>query len=271
VIETITPSSPILRKYIECFYLYKGSKGVTFNYIAFPHFNTGLSFFHGASIQSEEFDIKIRENINVGIHIEILGKYTSPIFINYSGQFNELSIIFKPIGINRFFREPYFLIAPQFSQSLSNIIWKRFGETLFKNQDDILLLEAFLLSQMEEHQDIVSIEQSLYYLENNKEEISIANVAESIGLNLKTFQRHFKLHMGCTPIEYKRICRFRSAVMNMLSNNEIKKLTEISYEEGYFDQAYFIKEFKKLTNHNPKQFFKVASKIDGDKIVWELI
>jgi len=76
--------------------------------------------------------------------------------------------------------------------------------------------------------------------------------------------------MGCSPVEYRRICRFRSSLTNRLNNSHFKNLTEISYEEGFYDQSNFIKEFKKITNHNPKDFFKTTSIIDGDKIIWEI-
>jgi YesN/AraC family two-component response regulator len=76
--------------------------------------------------------------------------------------------------------------------------------------------------------------------------------------------------MGCSPVEYRRICRFRSSLTNKLNSSQVKNLTEITYEEGYYDQSYFIKEFRKITNHNPKDFFKSTSKVDGDKIIWEI-
>jgi AraC-like DNA-binding protein len=117
---------------------------------------------------------------------------------------------------------------------------------------------------------LYSIENSLTFLENSNEQISIADFANKVGLNLKTFQRHFQKHMGCSPVEYRRICRFRNSLTNKLNNTLLKNLTEISYEEGYYDQSYLIKEFRKITNHNPKDFFKSASKVDGDKIIWEI-
>jgi YesN/AraC family two-component response regulator len=55
-----------------------------------------------------------------------------------------------------------------------------------------------------------------------------------------------------------------------LNSAEWKNLTDITYEVGYYDQSYLIKEFRKITNHNPKDFFKSTSKVDGDKIIWEI-
>ena len=95
MIKTIEPSSPILKKYIECFYIYEGNSSSSFSYVAFPHLNTGLSFFKGAVIERQNWNVQITENPNSGVHIEILGKYISPVWIEYKGKLSEISIVFK--------------------------------------------------------------------------------------------------------------------------------------------------------------------------------
>lgn len=265
------PSSPILKKYIECFYIYEGKSKSAFSYVAFPHFNTGLSFFKGASVHGQNWSIQISENTDACVHIEILGKYTVPVLLEYKGQLTEISIVFKPLGLNRFFKDNYLSLAPKFSQELTNDIWRQFGESLFSGNDDIGKMESFLLSQLNDNQELFIIENALRLLENNNQQISISTIANKVGLNLKTFQRHFQKHLGCSPVEYRRICRFRSLLTNKLNSTQLKNLTEITYEEGYYDQSYLIKEFRKITNHNPKNFFKSMSKVDGDEIIWEII
>lgn len=270
MIKTFAPTSPILSKYIECIYIYEGKSKSVFSYVAFPHFNTGLSFFKGASVHRQNWSLQISENADMGVHIEILGKYITPILLEYKGQLREISIVFKPAGLNRFFKDNYFSLAPKFSQELTNNVWSQFGESLFSGNDDISKIESFLLSQFCDNQEVSSIENALTLLENSNEQISISDIAIMVGLNLKTFQRHFQKHMGCSPVEYRRICRFRNSLTKKLNEAQIKNLTEITYEEGYYDQSYLIKEFRKITNHNPKDFFKSMSKVDGDKIIWEI-
>ena len=270
MIKTIAPTSPILSKYIECFYSYEGAPNSSFKYVAFPHLNIGLSFFKGASVHRQNWSLQISENTNLGVHIEILGKYTTPVLIEYKGEIKEISIVFKPLGLNRFFKDNYFSLAPKFSQALKIDLWSQFGESLFSSNNDISKIETFLLTQFFDDPALASIEKSLKLLENNNEQISIADIANEVGLNLKTFQRHFQKHMGCNPVDYRRIHRFRSSLTNKLNNTQLKNLTELTYEEGYYDQSYLIKEFRKITNHNPKDFFKSTSMVDGDKIIWEI-
>lgn len=268
MIKTLSPSSPILKKHIECFYVYEGTPDKVFSYIAFPHLNTGLSFFKGASVRRQNWSILISENNKEVVHIEVLGKYTTPVLIEMKGQLSEISIVFKPLGLNRFIQENYLTIAPDFSQAFTNELWAQFGETLFSGDDDINKLESFLLTQYNDNPELSAIEDALKLVENCSEQIPISTIAHQVGLNLKTFQRYFKKNMGCSPVEYRRICRFRSSLNNKLNSSRLKNLTEITYEEGFYDQSYLIKEFRKITNHNPKDFFRSARMIDGDKIIW---
>lgn len=76
--------------------------------------------------------------------------------------------------------------------------------------------------------------------------------------------------MGCTALEYKRIARFRLALKTKILSKEVKSLTNVSYESNYYDQSYFIREFKKLTNLNPKKFFDAITVLDEQKIIWEI-
>jgi len=40
----------------------------------------------------------------------------------------------------------------------------------------------------------------------------------------------------------------------MLLNKEGENLTNIAYENEYYDQAHFIKDFKEFTGISPKEF-----------------
>ncbi len=224
----------------------------------------------GASVQRQDWTLQISENRTDSVHIEILGKYTTPVFLEYKGYLGEISVIFKPLGINRFFKDNYLSLAPHFSQELVNDVWRKLGETLFCGDDDISKIESFLLSQFGDHPEFSAVETALKWLENSDEKMAISTIASKVGLNAKTFQRYFQKHMGCSAVEYRRNFRFRSSLTNKLNSAEWKNLTDITYEGGYYDQSYFIKEFRKITHHNPKDFFKSTSKVDGDKIIWEI-
>jgi AraC-like DNA-binding protein len=271
MIKIIIPLSPILKRHIECFYIYTGETTSTFRYLAFPHYNTGLSFIKGATIHRKHPQVTISENKKNEVKIELLGKYNCPLLIEYAGKLQELSIIFKPLGLNHFFRKNYQTIAPQFTQELVHEPWNAFGDTLQFEETYLVVLESFLLSQFKENPELDSLQKALSMLTDANDETPIAEIVAQLGYNLKTFQRHFKKHLGTSPVEYRRICRFRNAIEAKWTDTQLKTLTDLTYHGGYYDQSYFTKEFRKLTNHNPKDFFKLTNKIDGDKLVWEII
>lgn len=273
MLKTIVPRSPTLRQYIEAFYVFDADLPEHLSYLAFPHTNTGLSFFKSVSIERDNFKVTIREKqpSDNSVCIEILGKYTQPVFVNYEGAVEEISIVFRPLGINRFLEEDLLNIAPDYSQPFFNQRWLSAAEQLFNSQNRIEYLEAFLLSVFKEKEEYKTIEQSLAMFENSLEDYSVAAVAEQLGLNMKTFQRNFTKMMACAPSDYKRIARFRHSINSKFQSKEIKSLTSLTYESNYTDQSYFIREFRKLTSQNPKNFFKEVSLVDGDKIVWEIL
>jgi AraC-like DNA-binding protein len=271
MIKTHVPQSPFLQNYIECFYVFNCESPFQFRYLAFPHYNCGLSFFKGVEIQRNHFQVNLIESSESNVQIELLGKYINPLMIQYSGKIQEISIVFKPLGINRFIRKNYQSIAPNFTQELKNTEWQLFGEKLFTSGNTIKTLEEFLISEFKEENEIKNLEASLTLLENLVVNYSITEIAAKLGYNLKTFQRHFTKHIGCSPIDYRRIFRFRNSIEAKLNAKELKSLTDITFENNYFDQSHFIKEFKRLTSHNPKNFFKSVSQLEGEKIVWEIL
>jgi AraC-like DNA-binding protein len=271
LLQTFVPQSKELQRYVDVFYIYKSVQPVTVTYLAFPHVNTGISFFKGVSITRNNFTITITEDGPAeNICMEILGKYTRPVLVNFNGAFEEVAVIFKPLGVNRFIKESLQQLAPAYSQSFTDSTWAAFGETLFNAANKIEQLESFLLAQLTHHEVFTAIENSLVYFNATEADYSLGQIANSLGMNLKTFQRHFTKHMACPPAQYKRIARFRNALHSGIKENHLKSLTRISYDNNYFDQSYFIKEFKKLTHLNPKKFFRQVSVVEDDKIIWEI-
>lgn len=133
----------------------------------------------GASVQRHDWTLQVSENRMDSVHIEILGKYTTPVFLEYKGQLREISVIFKPLGMNRFFKDNYLSLAPHFSQELINDVWRKLGETLFSGDDDICKIESFLLSQFNDHPEVSTIDKALTLIENSDEKMAISTIPKT--------------------------------------------------------------------------------------------
>lgn len=203
--------------------------------------------------------------------MELLGKYTRPVFVSCEGQVNEVAIVFKPLGVSRFIREDFGRIATGFSQPYMNSDWQNVAEEIFTTRNQIGFLEQFLLSQLCDDEQFVRMEDALAMLGSAEHDFTVAEVAREMNMTQKTFQRQFSKMLACSPSDYKRIARFRNAINSKLKPGAPKTLTSISYEHNYTDQSYLIKEFKKMTNQNPRLFFKELSIMGENKIIWEIL
>lgn len=272
MLKTFKPKSKILQKYVDLFYVLDNEESKTFSYAAYPHTNTCLSFIKGAKVERSNFEIDISgsEENATNKCIELIGKYTNPVFVIYQGEVRVVSIVFKPLGLNYFINENIKDIMPKFSQELTLADWTILCNKIFTLNNDrkqLELIEDFLLNHLKTL-NFDNLYIALNLLEDIEKDYTIEQVADILEMNLKTFQRLFSKHMACSPLKYKRIARFRQSINYKLFSVEVKSLTEISYENNFYDQSYFIRDFKKLTQLNPRKFFEKISKLNQQEIIW---
>jgi len=79
---------------------------------------------------------------------------------------------------------------------------------------------------------------------------AVAEVAERVGLNPRTFANLFRDAVGLRPKAYQRVARFRRAV-RLAAAATRPCWAAIAAETGYYDQAHMIAEFKALTGQPP--------------------
>jgi AraC-like DNA-binding protein len=81
-------------------------------------------------------------------------------------------------------------------------------------------------------------------------EIPIKELARDNNLCSKRLERLFYRHIGVSPKQFAGIMRFYKAHKNILHHG-LQDLVTTSLNAGYFDQAHFNREYKKLTGTNP--------------------
>ena len=90
-------------------------------------------------------------------------------------------------------------------------------------------------------------------------EIPLKKLQNDMQISERTFERKFKEYIGISPRLYARICRFRSAMVQLQARN-YTKLTDIAYDNGYSDQSHFIRAFQEFTRYTPSGFLTVFQK-----------
>lgn len=71
----------------------------------------------------------------------------------------------------------------------------------------------------------------------------------SFGLSARQLRRLAQLHLGVSPKAYCRVLRFQNLLHVLQSGDPTS-----SWQDFYFDQAHFIREFKAMTGSSPHAF-----------------
>jgi AraC-like DNA-binding protein len=88
-----------------------------------------------------------------------------------------------------------------------------------------------------------------------------------MGYSKRYLDMLFKDHLGISPKTYSGIVRFQS-FYKLWANTDNTNFYADNVYEMYYDQAHFIKEFKKYTGHSPKQYANLKN--DFGKIFYRM-
>jgi AraC-like DNA-binding protein len=119
------------------------------------------------------------------------------------------------------------------------------------NKQRIKIVEQFLLTQFKDIQADKLIVEAVKLIYQSKGTIRIKELNEKLCISQSPFEKRFRKVVGTTPKKFTSIIRFNSVLDNL---NKTKSLTEICYENNFFDQAHFIKDFKQFTGDTPEHF-----------------
>src|SRR5690606_15422211 len=174
-----------------------------------------------------------------------------------SADIGTVLVYFTEIGLTQFALHP----ANEFfnlSLSLGDILEKsKISEEEEKliiattDKQRIKIVEQFLLSQLKDIQVDKLIVEAVKLIYQSKGTIRVKELNEKLFISQSPFEKRFRKVVGTTAKKFASIVRFNSVLDNL---NETKSLTEICYENNFFDQAHFIKDFKQVTGDTPENF-----------------
>ncbi len=115
----------------------------------------------------------------------------------------------------------------------------------------IKVVEQFLLTQLKVMETDKLIVEAVKLIYQSNGTIRVKELNEKLFISQSPFEKRFRKVVGTTAKKFASIVRF-NAVLDKMS--ETKSLTEICYENNFFDQAHFIKDFKQFTGDTPEKF-----------------
>ena len=267
-IEVFYPKSTELEKVIECFYfIERNQEDESVSYLTFPSNNFIFSAIINAEILKKQEIYLIKESNRNSFFCSLVGKFNKPFLFQYAGKIFELTIYFKPLGINHFLTknldsykegvDVYFEFDIDFQNLMLN-----FKKNSSKSQcaDQ---LESFLISKIKpfNHSFLNMMIENI----DTYDEFNLESFSKSISVSQKTIIQESKKHLLKTPLQYKKVHRFRKTLLKI---RESESLSDLSYLVSYFDQSHMIKEFKSITGFTPKQFFSNINHSYAENISW---
>lgn len=194
--------------------------------------------------------------------------------VQLNGRQNKIGIVFAPLGLNHFLDCDLSKVSNELEFNFDY-----FGEE-FKNQladvyatsnfeEKVVLLDTFFIEKHNADIDnriVLAVENII----SSKGRITTKEIAESLSISRKTLLRLFKTHLNCSVVDYKKLVRFRVALNHYQSLEDKPKLSDIAYDNFFYDQANFINHFKSLIGKSPKSLFNSIEKLGDEDTYWTL-
>jgi AraC-like DNA-binding protein len=126
-------------------------------------------------------------------------------------------------------------------------------------EEKIEIAEGFLRSRQPEPDDSIAlIHQIIECVTTNRAITKSYSLESHFNITERTLQRLFSRYVGVSPSWVIRRCRIHEAV-DQLDQGEIIDWPTLAVTLGYFDQAHFIKDFKKIIGLSPGNYVRRAS------------
>jgi len=190
----------------------------------------------------------------------ILGQINQPMWVEPTGTVESFAVRFHPGSFSYFTSVAMNDLADKDTPLKTLFEEKKVMEieqAIIRAKDTnerILHIENFLFSLLKENINIPDlVESTIDKILQTKGAVSIKETLRKDPGKRRSLERKFTKLVGTSPKQLCKAIRFQNALKAIL--NKDKALTDIGYENDYFDQAHFIKDFKDFTGVSPKQFY----------------
>lgn len=188
----------------------------------------------------------------------IYGQSTNFTEHNVTGNFRIFGVYLQPTALKTIFNIDAFEFNHQnipLESVISDLTLEQLTHAI-SIEEKIKIISNFILKQI---QKVKTNDKKAEYismlLQNGK---SLKEVQLEMNFSERTLERLTKQYVGISPKVFSRIIRFQSG-LNSLRETDLKKLIELAYENEYFDQSHYIREFKEFTGTTPKNFILHAN------------
>jgi AraC-like DNA-binding protein len=247
---------PLLRNYIKFFWEIHVDH-MQLNHKLIPQRNINLRFNLSETPQfvcMNDKDHLLEDVFFWGLHDHFRNAH-----LKLNGKVDMLGVCFLPDGFYPFLKIPVsefknqLLGAREAGFKLTSTISERLREADdVYSRLDILESELLLLFNNGNHipGNFRQIFNALKQSENSRQ---IAEFCQRNNIGIRKLERMYNKYVGVSANTFGTINRFQNS-LNQLLYSDYYKLSNLAYDNGYFDQMHFIKEFKRFAGNTPKGF-----------------
>ena len=170
------------------------------------------------------------------------------------------------------------LFGVKFFPWSARLIWKVDMHYLTDSCDDLLNLDMKRMAELQDrlmmakdtHQRVELTENYLESFAHFKTDETLKPILmlmhfnrdlelkQEFGFGLRRLEQRFKAEIGISPKLFGRTLRLNRLIQEMRGNTQVT-LTQMALEADFYDQAHFIKDFKKFTGYSPRQFLNAIN------------
>lgn len=122
-------------------------------------------------------------------------------------------------------------------------------DNILKNSNQYFIGQNIELSPKEEMVKLIC-----EFIYHNQGMVKVKDISTHFGKSRQYINKVFKEVVMCSIKTFLTSVRIVSLVKQK-SKSENLNLTQLAYDYGYFDQAHFINDFKKVCGVTPSQYF----------------
>lgn len=182
--------------------------------------------------------------------------------INYAPCSSAIIVLFKETGVSTWLRHPLHELF-EHSVSLEEFIplsqIALLEEQLTEDKNiasKIEIIEKFLLSKIVYPNPDRLVTEAIAKIYAVRGNIRMKKLANDLCLSQDAFEKRFRKSTGATPKQFSFIVKMNSIIRQ---NNPNSSFLEIAFENGYYDQSHFNKDFRIFTGQAPGDFFKTSA------------
>jgi AraC-like DNA-binding protein len=199
----------------------------------------------------------------------LIGQLTQPYVVEPLGVTGSFVVRFQPEGFL-----PFTTLSIKEMENTAVPLDKLFGKEGIAIGEKILnanstaeriaVIEAFLVNQLTNRKTIDKVVKStVETILSADGQFSVNEFSKINQVNRRQLTRKFSTVIGLSPKQLSKTIRIQATLKSLL-NQKVTSLTDLAYENDFFDQAHFIKDFKEFTGLTPKEFY-------GDSLKMSLI